>query len=55
MHGTALLFWESHFAIVRIVVLVFLVQGLGSLNLLRQQRKAASQPPPTGPDQARAA
>ena len=52
---TALLFWESHFAIVRIVVLVFLVQGLGSLNLLRQQRKAASQPPPTGPDQMRAA
>ncbi len=52
---TALLFWESHFAIIRIVVLVFLVQGLGSLNLLRQQRKAAAQPPPTGPDQRRAA
>jgi len=52
---TALLFWESHFAIIRIVVLVFLVQGLGSLNLLRQQRKAAAQPPPTGPDQQRAA
>jgi hypothetical protein len=52
---TALLFWESHFAIVRIIVLVFLLQGLGSLNLLRQQRKAAAQPPPTGPDQMRAA
>jgi hypothetical protein len=52
---TALLFWESHFAIVRIIVLVFLLQGLGSLNLLRQQRKAAAQPPPAGPDQMRAA
>ena len=53
---TALLFWTGHFAIIRIVVLVFLVQGLGSLNLLRQQRKAAAQqPPPTGPDQLRAA
>jgi hypothetical protein len=52
---TALLFWDGHFAIVRIVILVFLVQGLGSLNLVRQQRKAASQQPATGPDQRRAA
>ncbi|TMF10146.1 MAG: hypothetical protein E6I37_12760 [Chloroflexi bacterium] len=49
---TALLFWTGHFAIVRIVILVFLLQGLGSLNLLRQQRKAAAQQQtPTGPDQ----
>ena len=49
---TALLFWTGHFAIIRIVVLVFLVQGLGSLNLLRQQRKAAAN---QSPDQLRAA
>jgi len=53
---TALLFWTGHFAIIRILILVFLVQGLGSLNLLRQQRKAAAnRPSPTGPDQLRAA
>ena len=53
---TALLFWEGHFAIIRILILVFLVQGLGSLNLLRQQRKAAAnRPSPKGPDQLRAA
>jgi hypothetical protein len=51
---TALLFWTGHFAIIRIVILVFLVQGLGSLNLLRQQRKAAAQQA-TGSDQMRAA
>jgi len=49
---TALLFWTGHFAIIRIVVLVFLVQGLGSLNLLRQQRKAAAN---QSSDQLRAA
>ena len=53
---TALLFWTGHFAIIRIVILVFLVQGLGSLNLLRQQRKAAAQQQDaTGSDQMRAA
>lgn len=53
---TALLFWFGHFAIIRIVILVFLLQGLGSLNLLRQQRKAAAQQQAgTGPDQQRAA
>lgn len=52
---TALLFWDGHFAIIRIVILVFLLQGLGSLNLLRQQRKAAAKQPSTGPDQLRAA
>ena len=52
---TALLFWTGHFAIVRIVILVFLLQGLGSLNLLRQQRKAFAQQQPMGPDQTRAA
>jgi hypothetical protein len=51
---TALLFWTGHFAIIRIVILVFLVQGLGSLNLLRQQRRAAAQQA-AGSDQMRAA
>ena len=52
---TFLLFWTGHFAIIRIVILVFLVQALGSLNLLRQQRKIAAQQPPMAPDQTRAA
>ena len=52
---TLLLFWTGHFAIFRIIVLVFLVQALGSLNLLRQQRRLAAQQQPTGPDQMRAA
>jgi hypothetical protein len=53
---TALLFWTGHFAIIRIVILVFLLQGLGSLNLLRQQRKAAAEKQSqAGPDQRRAA
>ena len=52
---TFLLFWTGHFAIFRIIVLVFLVQALGSLNLLRQQRRLAAQQQPTDPDQMRAA
>ncbi len=52
---TFLLFWTGHFAIIRIIILVFLVQGLGSLNLLRQQRKAAAQQQTTGSDQLHAA
>ena len=53
---TALLFWTGHLAIIRVIVLVFLLQGLGSLNLLRQQKKAAAQQQSTiGPDQRRAA
>jgi hypothetical protein len=53
---TALLFWTGHFAIIRIVILVFLLQGLGSLNLLRKQRQAAAQQgAASGPDQLRAA
>lgn len=52
---TFLLFWTGHFAIIRIIILVFLVQGLGSLNLLRQQRKAAAQQQTMGSDQMRAA
>ena len=52
---TALLFWSGHFAIIRIFILFFLVQGLGSLNLLRQQRKAAAMRDTTTPDQFRAA
>src|ERR1700682_2812911 len=52
---TFLLFWTGHFAIFRIIVLVFLVQALGSLNLLRQQRRVAAQQQPTGPDQMRVA
>lgn len=52
---TVLLFWTGHFAILRIVILVFLVQALGSLNLLRAQRKAAAQQRSSGPDQMRAA
>ncbi len=52
---TFLLFWTGHFAIIRIIILVFLVQGLGSLNLLRQQRKAAAQQQTMGSDQLHAA
>jgi hypothetical protein len=54
---TFLLFLTGHLAIIRIVILVFLVQGLGSLNLLRQRRKAAAQQAPAQqpPDQLRAA
>jgi len=52
---TFLLFWTGHFAVIRILILVFLVQGLGSLNLLRQQRQAAAQRPSSAPDQTRAA
>ena len=52
---TVLLFWTGHFAILRIVILIFLVQALGSLNLLREQRKAAARQQPTGPYQMRAA
>ena len=52
---TALLFWFGHFAVVRIFILVFLLQGLGSLNLLRQQRKAAAQQQAPSSDQRRAA
>jgi hypothetical protein len=52
---TVVLFWTGHFAFLRVVILIFLVQALGSLNLLRQQRKAAAQQPSTGPDQMRAA
>jgi hypothetical protein len=52
---TFLLFWTGHFAIIRIIILVFLVQGLGSLNLLRQQRKLAAQQQAIGSDQLRAA
>jgi hypothetical protein len=52
---TLLLFLTGHLAIIRIIILVFLVQGLGSLNLLRQQRKAAAQQQATGSDQLRAA
>ncbi len=51
---TFLLFWTGHFAIFRIIILIFLVQALGSLNLLRQQRKAAAQQALV-PDQTRAA
>jgi hypothetical protein len=49
------LFWTGHFAFLRIVILIFLVQALGSLNLLRQQRKAFAQQQPMGADQTRAA
>jgi hypothetical protein len=52
---TVLLFWAGHFAILRIVILIFLVQALGSLKLLREQRKAAAQRQPSGADQMRAA
>jgi hypothetical protein len=52
---TFLLFFTGHLAIIRIVILVFLVQGLGSLNLLKQQRKAAARQQATGSDQMRAA
>jgi hypothetical protein len=52
---TFLLFWTGHFAIIRIFILVFLLQGLGSLNLLRQQRKAAAQQQSFAADQTRAA
>ena len=52
---TILLFWTGHFAFLRVVILFFLVQALGSLNLLRQQRKAAAQQQSPGPDQMRAA
>jgi hypothetical protein len=52
---TGLLFWTGHFAVARIFILVFLAQGLGSMNLLRQQRKAAARQDPTAPDQLRAA
>jgi hypothetical protein len=50
---TAALFITGHFAVIRIVILLYLVRALGSAKLLRRQRKLMAQQ--SAPDQPRAA
>lgn len=50
---TVALFVTGHFAVIRILILIYLVRALGSANLLRRQRKLMAQQ--SAPDQPRAA
>jgi hypothetical protein len=50
---TVALFLTGHFAVIRILILVYLVRALGSANLLRRQRQLMAQQ--SAPDQPRAA